>query len=172
MAFTFLVEDGTGLSAATSYVSVEDADDIITVNIHADSKWSVLDQDQKERLLSWASRTLDAQVAWKGTKVLDSALRWPRIGVVDRDGVEIPDDTVPRQLKVAVASMATYLIDEDRFADDGGGDALKRIKADVVEIEFQDGSSGKAKFPAHMHALLDGLGIVQSGRPRFKKIIR
>lgn len=171
MAFTFLVEDGTGLTDATSYVSLEEADDMITVNIHADAKWSVLADEVKEKLLSWASRYLDNHTRWFGQLVFPaSALRWPRKGVCDRDGRMIADDEVPRQLKIAVASMATYLIDQDRSVE-REQDALVRLKADVVELEFQEGYR-LAQVPAHMRFLIAGLGVVTSGYPRFARIIR
>lgn len=172
MAFTFLVEDGSGLAEATSYVSVEDADDIIVVNIHADARWSALDDPTKEKLLSWASRYLDSHAKWYGTRVSGTqALRWPREDVTDRDGILIPSDSVPRQLKVAVASLATALIDTDRSVE-RPQDALTRLKADVIELEFQEGYR-LPKVPAHIHELIDGLGVIKSGgRVRFARIVK
>lgn len=171
MAFTFLVEDGTGLAAATSYVSVEDADDIIAVNIHADAKWVDLALADKEKLLSWASRYLDNHVRWKGCKTVEaSALRWPRKGVVDRDGQLIPEDVIPQQLKIAVASFATYLIDTDRSTE-RPQDGLAMIKVDVIELEFREGYK-LPKIPSHMGHLLEGLGTVKSNRIGFARIIR
>ena len=41
MALDFVVETGTGLANATSYVSVEEADDLVSLNIH-DSTWDTL----------------------------------------------------------------------------------------------------------------------------------
>ncbi len=172
MAFTFIVEDGTGLPNATSYVSVEDADDIIVMNIHAATAWAELTHDQKEHLLSWASRYLDERVRWKGRKVSEtSALRFPRTGVHDRDGFAVAADAVPRQLEVATAEMARYLIAEDRSAE-RDQDALIRLKADVVEMEFAEGYR-LPKVPSHMSYLIQGLGSVGSGNgSNFKRIVR
>lgn len=172
MAFTFLVEDGTGLPNATSYVSVAEADDIITVNIHADVAWAALDQSQKEKLLSWASSYLDNHAKWFGRKTVEAgALRWPRTGVCDRDGRAIPPDEIPTQLKIATAFMATYLVSTDRSVE-REQDSLVRIKADVVELEFLEGYK-LAQVPSHMRWLIEGLGLIQSGTyPRFVKIIR
>ena len=171
MAFTFLVENGTGLSGATSYVSVSDANDIIAVNIHANISWDALADDDKEKFLSWASRYLDTQTRWFGyKKVQTSALRWPRSGVVDRDGFLLSDTTITSQLKIATAEMARYMISEDRTTE-RDQDALKRIKADVIEIEFSEGYRLPA-VPSHLQYLLNGLGAIASGNIRFVRIIR
>jgi len=172
MPFTFLTEDGTGLVAATSYVSVEEADDIIAVNIHADARWTVLDEAIKEKLLSWASRYLDTNARWYGERVSStSGLRWPRKGVCDRDDFEIAEDVIPKQLKIAAASMATYLIAQDRSTE-RPQDALISLKADVVELEFAEGYR-LPKVPSHINELISGLGRITSGtRVRFGRIIK
>ena len=173
MAFTFVVEDGTGTNAAAnSYVSVEDADDIITTNIHISDSWDALTVSQKERLLVWASRYLDTQTRWKGYKTVDdSPLRWPRQGVCDRDDIEIDANTIPNQLKVATAEMARYLIDVDRSVE-RDTDGLERVKADVVEIEFLAGYR-LPQVPSHIQYLVQGLGYISGGRgTRFARVVR
>ena len=172
MAFTFLAEDGTALPEATSYVSVEEANDILAINIHAAAKWDALEDDAKEKLLSWASQYLDNNTRWYGRRVSAvSGLRWPRADVVDRDGTRLADDSIPYQLKVATASMATYLIDQDRSVE-RDQDSLVRLKADVVELEFQEGYR-LPRVPAYMHELIDGLGSIKSSsRIRFGRIVK
>ncbi|QJA42946.1 hypothetical protein [Phaeobacter phage MD18] len=172
MAFAFIVEDGSGLSNATSYASVEEADDIITMNIHASADWSALVVEDKERLLAWASRYLDERTRWHGRKAVEtSALRWPRTGVTDRDGLTLASNMIPRQLKIATAEMARYLISEDRSVE-RGQDALTRLRADVIELEFSEGYR-LPQVPSHMQYLLKGLGAISSGNGiKFKRIIR
>jgi len=172
MAFTFVVEDGSGLSTATSYVSVEEADDIITMNIHASQSWGALTDVQKEYLLSWASRYLDERTRWFGYRMVEtSALRWPRYGVTDRDGIRLSDSAIPSQLKIATAEMARYLIEEDRTVE-RSQDALTRLKADVIELEFSEGYR-LPQVPSHMAYLIAGLGAIGSGTGiKFKRIIR
>lgn len=162
MAFAFVVEDGTGLPDATSYVSVEEADDIITMNIHASASWEALDVADKERLLAWASRYLDERTRWFGHKAVEaSALRWPRSGVTDRDGVRLDANMIPRQLQIATAEMARYLVDEDRSVE-RGQDALTRLKADVIELEFSEGYR-LPQVPSHMQYLIKGIGTISAG---------
>ena len=171
MAFTFVVEDGTGLTSATSYISVADADDILTVNIHSASAWDALTDPDKERLLAWASRYLDTFARWNGRKTVEtSALRWPRTGVKDRDGVVILGTAIPRQLKIATAEMARFLIAEDRSTE-RGQDALKKLKADVIEIEFSEGYR-LPTIPKLIYSQLEGLGTLSAGKPRIKWINR
>lgn len=171
MAFVFEVETGTGSSTATSYVSVEDATDIIDTNIHAASSWGALSLDSQQKLLSWASRYLDQHAIWEGVKTVEaSALRWPRTGVCDRDGILIGPNTIPQQLKEATAEMARYLIDTDRSVE-RDQDAIERIKADVVELEFVSGYR-LPQIPDNMHYLIYGLGTLSSGPVRFARLIR
>ena len=173
MAFVFTVEDGTGLSNATSYVSVSDADDFLAVNIHVSDTWMALDIEQKEKLLSWASRYLDEKVRWYGDKyVATSSLRWPRSRIVDRDNLLIPSNVIPAQLKIATAEMARYLLTSDRTVE-RDQDALKRVKADVVEVEF-DNAYRLPQVPSYISALITGLGAIHnsSGGMQVKRLIR
>jgi hypothetical protein len=167
MTFAFVAEDGTGLANATSYATVEQADTILETNPHA-SAWFALTTDQKEKNLSWASGVLDNHTRWSGSKAVEaSALRWPRSGTYDRVGVAIGDNVVPVPVKVATAELARALIAEDRTAE-RDQDGLRRLKADVVELEFSEGYR-LPTIPAHVAAILTGLGVTGG---RSKRIIR
>lgn len=171
MAFTFLVEDGTGLPDATSYVSVADADDILSVNPHIAEDWGALSETEKEQLLSWASRYLDMKAIWKGERAVEtSALRWPRSGVVDRDEIELPDNEIPQQLRIATAEMARFLMLDDR-ASERSQDAISELKVDVVEIVFAK-DYRLPPVPMVMHDLLKGLTRGISGSWGAKPISR
>ena len=183
MAFTFVVEDGTGTNAAAnSYVSVAEADDLITANIHVNSRWIALSEPDRQRLLVWASRYIDTQTKWRGEKTVtgtinatgvrtgESPLDWPRTGVCDRNNVLIGPNQIPSQLKLATAEMARYLIDSDRSVE-RDQDGLERVKADVVEIEFLPGYR-LPQVPNHMQYLIDGLGAISGGTFRFAKAVR
>lgn len=167
MPFTFTTEDGTGRTDANAYLSVTEADDILTMNIHAATAWNNLAQDVKEKLLAWGSRFLDERVRWNGRKAVEtSALRWPRTGNRDRDGIPIAADEIPDQVKVATATMARALLDNDRTTE-RDQDGLRRLKADVVELEFIEGYRLPA-VPDHLKYIISGIGNVN----RIKKVIR
>lgn len=172
MAFVFTVEDGTGLPEANSYITVEEADDILSVNMHSIAEWTALTTEQKEGLLAWASRYLDERTRWFGAKTVEpSGLRWPRTGVIDRDGIQIAEDEIPKQLRIAAAEMARYMMAQDRTME-RDQDGLVRLKADVIELEFKEGYK-LPKVPEHMQYLLLGLGAVSTGGGiQFKRIIR
>lgn len=174
MAFSFVVEDGSADSDATSYCELEFADDYIEANIHVSTEWFDLEEEDRQRLLVRASKYLDRQVNWNGERVdQDSGLRWPRSGVYDSDGFEIPDNVIPVALKEAVAEFASYLMTDDWTRQEGGGNGLKEVKVDVIDVKFDTDMSARGSVPSQVIAILDGLGTVNTGkRPGFKKIIR
>lgn len=103
---TFAVETGTGSASATSYASVADADDYNAMHPDA-ATWSTLDTSAKQNRLMMASLLLDQRCRWVGDKaVAASGLRWPRIGVLDRDQRAVPYDSIPTALVYATAELA------------------------------------------------------------------
>lgn len=170
MAFSFVVEDGTGLPNATSYVSLEEANDILTTNIH-NTSWDALGDSDKERLLAWSTSLLDAKADWEGQKAYpSSALRWPRKYVVDRDCIAIPSNVIPLQLKQATAQYARFLVDSDRTSEQET-DGLTKIVVDVIELEF-DSSYRLASVPSYIDDLLYGIGRIKGASSRVAKIRR
>lgn len=170
MAFSFVVEDGTGLPNATSYISVEEADDILVTNIH-NTEWIALTQSQKEYLLSWATRLLDTKADWNGHKTYPtSALRWPRKCVIDRDCVKIASDEIPKQLKEAVAEYARFLISTDRTTEQET-DGITEITVDVIQLKF-DSDYRLAVVPSIINELVYGIGRIKGGSVTVAKIRR
>lgn len=105
----FVVEDGTGVPGATSYISVEDADAIHEEALYGDD-WLVpeLDQNRKQRALMAATRMLDDLWRWRGQRATAAqGLDWPL--VMDTVPVSViklfPDD-----IKRATAEVALWLI--------------------------------------------------------------
>jgi hypothetical protein len=122
----FIVEDGTGVTGATSYVSIAEADayaeDVI------DNEWLDLDDDEKQRRLIVSSQFLDRRYGkdWLGFKLKSTQGRdWPRYsnadtftinylfnrynfivtGLVDSDGFSL-ENQVPIKLKYAVIELS------------------------------------------------------------------
>lgn len=166
MAFTFTVEDGTGLENATSYTSVTQSDDIITRNIH-ETTWPSLSTEIKEKLLSQATHLLDNYARWHGRRTsIDSALKWPRSGVCDADGYNIQSDQISSDLVEGTVELARWLAREDRTAE-RDQDALKSLKADVVELEFAEGK--RPVIPSHVWSVL---GALCGNYHKSKRIVR
>jgi hypothetical protein len=172
MAFTFVVETGEADPDANSYCSVEFADDYIETNIHQSEAWLDLEEEDKQRLLVRASKTIDYRFKWNGTRVdPDSGLKWPRAGVYDEDSFVIPDDMIPRILKEATAEFATYLMNDDWTAP-RENDQFRRLQVDVIDVQFNT-DYRRAYIPDTLVQMLSGLGSgITGNRPGFKKIIR
>jgi len=171
MSFSFVVEDGSGLAGATSYVSVADADDYFVIDKNFAADWAALATQDKEYSLAWASRLLDQKTDWKGTRLLEtSGLRWPRSYIYDRDNILIADDVVPEAVKQATCELAKFLQENDLTV---GKDIenMKRIVVDVIEIEYQDQTT-QSNVPTIINAILTGLGSFRVGSRGFGKIIK
>lgn len=95
-----IVEDGTGLSTANSYVSVDDADTYFLE--HGDpAGWTGSTTAQKETAVIVATQYIDALMAlrWKGIRSNENqALAWPRSNVRDYDGFTLVSNAIPTKL--------------------------------------------------------------------------
>ena len=115
-----IVEDGTGLTTAESYLSVVDADAHHVLFGTAAASWSSLSTGQKEIALRKATRYIDASYSFRGErKRVEQALLWPRVGY-GTDEVYEPSGSWPVPLlRQATAELAVkaaageLLVDED-----------------------------------------------------------
>lgn len=169
-----VVEDGSIVAGANSYVSLADADAYLANALTA-SVWTALTDPAKEALLIAASRWLDQQAVWHGYKVdADSAMRWPRSGVCDRDNLPVAEDEIPQQLMEAVMELALFFAtpenDPTRYADLQG---FEEITVDVITLRFAQGYDATTKklLPG-LNTMLRGLGGVSFGGRGFAPIVR
>lgn len=179
---TLVLEDGTGVTGANSYITAAEALAILDVKPTQLAAFTALTPTEQDNYLIWASDWLDDYMDWKGDKaVADSGLRWPRCGVFDRDGVMISLTTIPDQLKQAVAETAVWLIGNEAAGSGGESsnlpEGIKRVKADVVEVEFfeggsSDSQSGSDLLPVNIRFLLRALGSPIVGKRRFVPAVR
>ncbi len=104
---SIVIEDGTGLSTAESYISVADATTYFTAR--AVTSWGALATDAlREAALRKATEYMIAMYRgrWQGwRKTEDQALCWPRYGVTV-EGYLVDDDSVPETIKRACAELA------------------------------------------------------------------
>lgn len=100
-----IVEDGTGLSTAESYISVSYANTYHTER--GNSTWTGSDT-LKEQALRRASQYLTHNFTWLGLPYngRTQALAWPRKGVVDAEGYDIEETELPYEVKYACAEIA------------------------------------------------------------------
>lgn len=143
---SLIVEDGSGLSTAESYISVADAD-----TYHSNmgnSSWCSLTIAVKEQLLRKATNYMNQtyRMRWAGVRKNDTqSLDWPRYLVPRLDTEALyayyDSDSVPGEVKVACAELAlkansaTLAPDTERLT--------KREKVGQLEVEY-DTVNGKA----------------------------
>lgn len=106
---TLIVEDGTGLATAESYVSVAYCDAYAAAN--GKTAWTGTDA-AKEVALRKATQYLDSVYCWKSSPInpFVQALQWPRVGYL-WSWPEI------KKLKSACCELAVRAIASDLFAD-------------------------------------------------------
>lgn len=177
MALTLIVEDGTIVANANSYLSVEDADAILEVDFRLWEVWNSQDEPMKEQLLMMATRWLDENYVFFGRRSnnddeeppVEQVLQWPRTGVKDCEGNCIADAVIPLELRKATAYAAVWLFttDPEEIEQQAG---IKRFRNFESEIEWQDGWTGMIQ-PSFFTRLLQCFGE-GPGELGFKPIIR
>ena len=130
-----VVEDGTGLSNADSFVSVAYADTYFTTR--GVSAWASL--TNKEALLIKATDYIEAvySESWKGVTLNDTqSLSFPRI---------IDDATIyPDRLKKAVCELALKANDGDLLVD--VEQRTIEEKVDVISVKYAEYSDQKTQY--------------------------
>lgn len=127
-----VVEDGTGLSNAESYLAVADAD---TYHVNfGNTSWASASGGAKEVALRQATQYLDSRfgLAWKGRKInATMSLDWPRSGV-RVDDYAVDDDFVPPEIENATAILALSALTETLTPDSESPDGL--ILGEMIQI--------------------------------------
>lgn len=111
------IDATAGGASANSYATLAEAETYFEERLHT-TVWDAATGDAKKAALVWARKLIDDRIQWAGT-IADTAqaLRWPRSGVVNPDGVSIESTEIPQFLKDAQAELAALLIASDRTAE-------------------------------------------------------
>lgn len=176
-----IVEDGTIVAGAESYISVADAD--LYFSNRGNATWAALTTTVKEQLLRKGTDYLGQayRLRWKGSRVsADQALDWPR-NYVERDDFEpsqlngysviggttfYPNNIVPTEVKNACAEMAFKANSGDLIPD--LSQLVTREKIDVIEIEYSEYSAQLPRYKAIDYLLAPFL----QGNSNSMKVIR
>jgi hypothetical protein len=118
----FVVEDGTGRADATSLVSLEKANTYWTDRplTTGGVAWNAISTAERQERLIVASDYIRNQkrYRWRGTKkTYAQRMPFPRTGLMERDGQEVPDNVVPHQVEEAVMFLAARAVAEDLQPD-------------------------------------------------------
>lgn len=149
-----VVEDGSGVAGANSYITVAEA------RAYAAAHGDALPADDAaaETLLARAMLYLEARRAeYQGTKASpDNPLQWPRNSVI-LDGYPLAVGTIPRELKDAQAQLAIEAQTTDLMPTGDGREVIME-QVDVIRVQYApSGSTSLQPRLAKVEALLQPL---------------
>lgn len=156
-----VVEDGTGLAGAESYLAVT------AFKAWADGrgysyagKTDLQVEQALRRGTAYVDATYGALFTGARVKGRDQALEWPRAGASDYSGVTVGSTSVPAEIlngtgEAALRELAARLNPDLK----PGGGVVRRVKAASVEVEFAPGAGPNVKtYPAIDAALARLIG--------------
>lgn len=142
-----IVEDGTGMPDADSYLSVVAAD-----AYHAavgNAVWQPLPAADKEAALRRATQYLDTRYRWRGEPLTTTqALAWPRTSA----------QWPVRRLQDATAELALRAAEQGSLYADEGPAAVKSETVGPISVTYADAQRGQVKFTI-VDDLLAGLTV-------------
>lgn len=110
-----IIEDGTSVENANSYISAADATAYLQTYEPSSftDAWPA-DETEQERALLIGAQALDFNyrdkwVSLRRTPAVNE-LSWPRYPFWDQDGVLVVDQSIPNSVKFAQATMALYYL--------------------------------------------------------------
>lgn len=141
-----IVEDGSIVAGAESYISVSDAD--AYHEKRGNTSWDAI--DDKEALLRKATDYLAGKyrLRWAGTRVnFDQALDWPRVNVPVRDSMKSTyygSDSVPNEVKQACAILALKAYSAALIADQT--QKIVSVQVGPITTVYEPSSSQVVKY--------------------------
>lgn len=184
MALTLIKEDGTGKADANAYASVADGDAYHDGHLYA-TAWTGASADQKAVALVMASRLIDAEYQFIGTRTTaGQSLQWPRAMCPEPDNVHVPIsvllpipcnyveyDKVPKAVVQATCEVARAMLIEDRTANPLG-EGLKFTGLGGNQTSF-DKADRRPVIPYVAQAMLLKYGaliLAKSGAVRLTRV--
>lgn len=158
----FVVEDGTIVAGATSYVTVAEADAYFA-DLNDPQDWSTLTAGVKQTRLMIGTKFVDDlyRGAWKGRVISkEQDLAWPRSGVVDEELNWITSTEIPQRLKDATCEAAVLSIAGTALyptVNPRGPERRVEIDKGVMQEWFKDFSGLREAYYTSITRLLKGL---------------
>ena len=171
MPLTLIKEDGTGKADANAYANVADGDAYHAGHLYA-SAWTAATADNKAVALVMASRLIDAEYQFGGTRAVASqALQWPREDCPDPDAGDMVAETmVPKAVVEAACELARELLIADRTAAPAG-EGLKYYNNAGVQTGY-DKADTRPIIPAVVQAFLGKYGALIKSKSGSVKLVR
>lgn len=154
MSSKLILEDGTGVAGANSYIDATYAKEYAAVR-----GIDIGTDEQIEINLVLAAEYMDYAGPYKGVvHNLFQGLEFPRDGLMYR-GHALPDGTLHENVKNAQAQLLIDIKESGALLTTNRKFALKRRKFDILELEYAVGASAmyepSAKHPTFDHLLRD-----------------
>lgn len=138
--------DTPGLATSDTYATLAEANawNAQYVVLHPADPWATATDPTKEAALKLARTFMDAwPLSWTGAAVdAVQALRWPRSGMLTRNGFAVPTagaTSIPVDLKNAQAEFARQLLSADRTADNSLiNKSIVGLTAGSVSLNFAE----------------------------------
>lgn len=167
---SLVVEDGSGLPNAESYVSTSDC------AAYASARGLTFTADAAgeqalRRATAWLDGTYRTRFPGQRKRFRQQALEWPRVGAADADGFPIAADEIPSEIVDATCEAAVReLASPGSMSPDlERGGAIKRLQAGSVEVEYMGGASTTTLFQS-----IDGLlaSLIGKASPYTARAVR
>lgn len=151
---TLIVEDGSAVPNAESYISVAEADTYFANRGKADAWDAAPDKEQMLRLATDYMLGMYRD-RWKGYRfTVTQALDWPRAWVPMPDSITTygpypyyyPQNVVPDAVKHACAELALRAINGDLTPDLTPEDLAAQIRVGPIDIRYSTGGSNVVIF--------------------------
>lgn len=134
---SLIVEDGTGLSDADSYVTLAFADAYFTKRGVA--AWEAADDDAREAALRRAAEYIDGKFRYKGSRLLvDQAREFPRSSLIDWSGYTITG--VPARVQHAACELALRSLSSDLAPDLARGGMIQSESVGPISTTYAAGA--------------------------------
>ena len=146
---TLVVEDGSGLQNANTYVSLTEVGDFLD-SLDEVNAWESIDEDAKNYLLVASTIYLDTRYRFYGKPWTQTQiLQWPRTKNFDRLGRILSPGTIPAELKRAqVMLVGATLSGEDVLSELGTESPvdLKAFSTEGLSFTFGDKASNNSLY--------------------------
>jgi hypothetical protein len=131
-----MFDSTAGGSNSNSLVSVEEADAYFTTRLGGGA-WAEVDEPEAALITATAELELKRYL---GTKTdSDQALKWPRSGIYNEDGVLYDEDVIPARVKQACFELALELGQDPDSLSSSGLEGFKSIQTQETKFEMRDG---------------------------------
>lgn len=172
---SLVVEDGSCVPSANSYVSLDFANDYMRNT--GRQEWEKKSENERKSYLINATNYIDrtyTKVGWKGQKKFHrrQSLCFPRVELFDKDGDEVLG--IPNELKKAVCEAAFINTTTSLFAIKDSSGSVKKQKVDVLEVEYYSESDSSGNYISRftvLDSLLSDFYKSKNDRNRVKRAI-